>query len=107
MTRISSLPFVACALLLAAGLALAPGGYDDAPFLPGGEWRVHDPRRPPPRVVTPGATPGAPPSDAVVLFDGTTLDAWEGAKGGDAKWRLVDGAMEVNGTGSIRTKATF
>ena len=49
-------------------------GYTDTPMLPGGEWRVHDPDRPYPEVVTPGEAPGAPPSDAIVLFDGTGLD---------------------------------
>src|SRR4051794_7609909 len=31
---------------------------------------------PVPKVVTPGATIGAPPSDAIVLFDGSNLDQW-------------------------------
>lgn len=35
---------------------------------------------PEPPVVTPGEGNG-PPSDAVVLFDGTNFDAWEGARG--------------------------
>ncbi|MCC8155451.1 MAG: hypothetical protein LIP01_15490 [Tannerellaceae bacterium] len=41
---------------------------------------------PQPKVVTPGdiATHSAP-SDAVVLFDGKNLSAWESTKGGDAK----------------------
>ena len=45
-------------------------GYLDTPMLPGQPWHVHDSGRPHPRLVTPGATPGAPPSDAIVLFDG-------------------------------------
>lgn len=39
-----------------------------------------------PAVVTPGNN-GAPPSDAIVLFDGTNLDAWTGGE----KWVLRDG----------------
>lgn len=98
-----SLP-VAFALLLSS-FAWLQEGYRDTPYLPGGEWRVHDADRPVPPVVTPGVA-GAPPSDALVLFDGTNLDAWAG-DGGAARWKLADGAMEVNGTGAIRTKESF
>lgn len=82
-------------------------GYDNTPFLPDSKWRVHDGARPQPRVVTPGKTDREPPSDAIVLFDGTNLDAWTG-KGGEAAWRIENGYMEVTrGTGSIRTKQKF
>jgi hypothetical protein len=78
-----------------------PVGYTDTPMLPGGEWRVHDRDRPVPPVVSPGLH-GGPPSDAEVLFDGTDLAAWSGGP-----WALVDGAMEVNGKGDLRSKASF
>jgi len=61
-----------------------------------------------PKVVTPG-THGSPPSDAVVLFDGTNLDAWQSGED-PAKWNLISeaSAMEVKkGTGSLRTKESF
>jgi len=84
-------------------------GYDDTPFLPGSKYRVHDADRPHPRVVVPGAKPGDPPSDAIVLFDGTDLSGWVSVKdGGEAKWKVEDGYMEVvPGTGNIRTKEEF
>ena len=65
---------------------------------------------PVPPVVTPGAavSPG-PPSDAVVLFDGSTLDGW--VKAGTDKpagWTVVDGTMKVNKKGgNIETKRRF
>lgn len=82
-----------------------PIGYKDTPLLPDGKWHVHDPDRPTPAVVTPG-TGGAPPSDALVLFDGKSLAAWKSGDK-DAAWKLVDGAMEVNGTGTIETRESF
>jgi hypothetical protein len=62
---------------------------------------------PVPPIVTPGEGT-APPSDAIVLFDGTSLDQWETPDGGPAGWKLEDGAMTVvKGTGSIQTKQAF
>jgi hypothetical protein len=62
---------------------------------------------PVPLVVTPGRE-GAPPSDAVVLFDGSDLSAWSGEDGGDAGWRIEGEAMTVVPlTGSIRTRQGF
>ncbi len=60
-------------------------------------------------VITPG-NGTAPPSDALVLFDGSDFSEWESAKegGGEAKWEIADGAMTVvKGTGDIRTKKSF
>lgn len=67
-------------------------GFRDTPMLPGGKWHVHDADRPLPPIVTPGANPGQPPSDAVVLFDGTSLDKWTSAQG---PWELKDGVLTV------------
>ena len=64
---------------------------------------------PVPPKVTPGATAGAPPSDAIVLFDGKNLDAWKSARnGGPAPWKIVNGEMVIApGTGDINTKQKF
>ncbi len=62
---------------------------------------------PVPPVVSPGEA-GAPPSDAIILFDGSDLFGWEGRDGGDAPWEAVDGEMRVvPGTGDIRTREGF
>ena len=66
---------------------------------------------PEPRVVTPGATCGQPPSDAVVLFDGKNLSEWVSAQDHTpARWLVQDGTMVVNktkGVGNIETKRHF
>jgi hypothetical protein len=88
-------------------------GYDDTPILPGTNWHVHDGTRPQPKIVTPGAlccdAPVAPPSDAIILFDGTCLCGWCSASdGSEAKWKVENGYMEVvPKTGNIKTKAEF
>jgi hypothetical protein len=74
-------------------------------------WAVHDQNRPQPPRVEPGKTPGAPPSDAIVLFDGTeaALANWEHEKDkrkGD--WIVKDGALQCTpGAGYIRSKEQF
>lgn len=67
---------------------------------------------PVPKVVNPGAYPGvvAPPSDAIVLFDGKNLDQWASAKNpqAPAQWTVANGAFTVKkGTGNIQTKQSF
>ncbi|HXH50372.1 MAG TPA: hypothetical protein VNM47_13605, partial [Terriglobia bacterium] len=90
-----------------------PIGYEDTPMLPGGMWHVHDGRRPHPPVVTPGTfsnqqTPGQPPSDAIILFDGKDLSKWQSAKGGPATWKVENGYAEVvPGAGVIETREKF
>jgi hypothetical protein len=66
---------------------------------------------PVPAVVTPGSTCGAPPSDAIVLFDGKNLDEWVSAQDrSPAKWFVHDDVVTVNkaaGIGNIETKRSF
>jgi hypothetical protein len=66
-----------------------------------------DPTHAEPKVVTPGIGTSAP-SDAIVLFDGTSLSQWCSVTNEEAKWKLENGAMTVvEGTGSIFTKQSF
>jgi len=65
---------------------------------------------PVPPVVTPGATNGAPPSDAIIiLFDGKNLDEWVSAQDkSPAKWIVANGVVTVNkAAGNIETKRAF
>lgn len=56
-----------------------------------------------------GVMNSAAPSDAIVLFDGSDLDAWQSADSEEAAaWTIEDGVVTVkNGTGSIKTKQAF
>ncbi len=66
---------------------------------------------PVPNIVTPGATDGAAPSDAIILFDGKNLDQWVSAQDkSPARWIVHDGIVTVSkerGVGNIETKRTF
>jgi hypothetical protein len=94
---------LACAVLLSAATPF----FAQAPAAPKPEdtevWE------PVPTVVTPGTAATAPPSDAVVLFDGKNMDEWVTVKDkSPAKWVVADGMMTVNKTGgSIETKKSF
>lgn len=70
-------------------------------------WKIHDTDRPQPTVVSPAELPAGPPSDAYVLFDGKDLNLWLNSKNKPAQWKIENGYMEVNGTGSIQTKQSF
>ncbi len=82
--------FTAALLVLAAASSASAQEY-----LNGIEWKKPD-------IVTPGENNTAPPSDAVVLFDGKDLSHWKGAD----KWKVEDGVMVV-GKGQITSKDEF
>lgn len=88
-------------------------GYTDTPVLPGQKWRVHDIERPKPRMVTPGTTPSAPPSDAIVLFDGKDLSKWGTpsrvtGKMGPPTWIVDNGSIWARDrTGELVSKEKF
>ncbi len=54
------------------------------------------------------APPGAPPSDAVVLFDGQSLREWTFRDGSPATWPIENGAFAVvRESGGIQTRREF
>ena len=75
-------------------IATAPLKVSAEEYLSGIEWKE-------PAIIRPGAN-GSAPSDAIVLFDGCDLSAWENSD----NWRVKDGAM-ISGKGDIRTKESF
>jgi hypothetical protein len=100
----SSRPFM---LLLATMLCSAASAGAQQPVI---RWPQHTMDRPQPPVIgpAPAGRPGAPPSDAIVLFDGTDLSQWEADSGRPAGWKVDSGYMEiVAGSGDIHTKRGF
>lgn len=64
--------------------------------------------QPVPKIVTPGVTAIAAPSDAIILFGGTDASAWKGKDGGAVKWKIADGAITIDpAVGDITTKQSF
>jgi len=84
-------------------------GYTDTPFLPGSKWRVHDKERPQPIKVAPGHGDllVQPPSDAIVLFDGTNLNRWSGVQEARVRKGINDGVFNILETGTLTTIEEF
>lgn len=84
-----------------------PIGYSDTPLIvEGGKWKVHDIDRPRPEPVKPGDKPGAPPADAVILFDGKDVSKFVGKDGAECPWKIENGELIVAG-GDIWSKESF
>lgn len=88
---------------------------------PGGKYAQGDMKRPRPPVITPpgfsnDASPGNPPSDAIVLFNGRDLSHWTSSPRKDSpdpadtspKWKIQGGFMEiVPKSGALVSKEKF
>lgn len=79
---------ISCAVLVAG-----------AGIVSSGEW-VSGIRWAEPVVVTPGTNPGDPPCDALVLFDGKSLDQFQGGE----KWVIENGYAIAKGGGFHRKR---
>jgi hypothetical protein len=92
---------VGAAVVLVSSLATASAQAPDPKATE--QWE------PVPAVVTPGTTDSAPPSDAIVLFDGRNLDQWVMTNDHTpARWKVADGVITVDKTtGNIETRQSF
>jgi len=100
---------------VAPAAAQGVASTDSAPS----RWRQHELNRPHAPPVAPASTLGAPPADALVLFDGRDLSAFvaagrPAAPGAPAvaptpaTWKVENGYVEVvPRSGSLRTKESF
>jgi hypothetical protein len=89
------LPAVALVATIIVFFATFRGLAQTGEYLSGIKWEE-------PPVVAPGKTEADPPSDAIVLFDGKDLSAWENGE----NWIVKDG-VAIIGKGDIRTKQSF
>ena len=98
MTTATVLPVWAALGLFAASSALAQSRPEDTEV-----WK------PVPVVVAPGAVAGAPPSDAIILFDGRDLAQWVSSQDkSPAAWSVAGGVLTVDKTrGNIETRRGF
>jgi hypothetical protein len=120
MHRMRKAPFFAFAILITS--AALVGAQQQPPAAPAQQQPTAAQPQPPkakpedtevwepvPPVVTPGATNDAPPSDAIILFDGKNLDEWVSVKDKTpAKWTVAEGILTVDKkAGNIETKRSF
>jgi hypothetical protein len=110
-------PALACVLTLPAFAQTPAAGAAQTPAATGAQTTAKPSPKdtevwePVPPVVTPGDTSGAPPSDAIVLFDGKNLDQWVSTRDkSPANWTVANGVMTVvkkPAGNNIETKRSF
>jgi hypothetical protein len=89
--RRTAIVAASCFVLVSLGVTAVVASKE---YISGKVW-------PEPKVITPGSSTKAP-SDAIVLFDGKDMSAWEG---GD-KWKIADNAATAYG-GGVTSKQSF
>ncbi|MCW1736190.1 3-keto-disaccharide hydrolase [Anaerorudis cellulosivorans] len=101
MKKISIIPIL---LLLPAYIVVAQtkGAMEMKPEM----TEIWDPEVP---IVKSGKTLSEPPTDAIILFDGSDLSKeWTNSKGEKPTWKVENGCLTVlKGAGDIKTKRVF
>ena len=99
--------FLSITVIAAISLSNAYAQVATKPTAPKGDPKLTEFWTPVPEVITPG-NGSAAPSDAIILFDGKTLDAFTTEKGQPAGWEVKDGIATIKpASGSIITKQEF
>lgn len=112
MNRLNKTFLVLTVTLATSGALAADGAFFGDPPDDHHPWAVHDQNRPMPPVVTPAANISQPPSDAIVLFDGTEAsfyENWQHNRPADEReqdWIVVEGALQsMRGAGKLSSIA--
>lgn len=90
---LNRMTLIALAALTCAWSPMMTGSAEE--YLNGIKWQA-------PPIITPGDKDSDPPSDAIVLFDGTDLSKWNNSE----NWKVEDG-VAYSGKGKIVTKEEF
>ena len=112
MNRLNKTFLILTVTLATSGALAAKSAFFGDPPDNHHPWAVHDHNRPLPPVVTPAANIAQPPSDAIVLFDGTEASFHENwrhnrpADERDQDWIVVEGALQsMRGAGKLSSIA--
>ena len=112
MNRFNKTFSILTVTLATSGALVANGAFFGDPPDDHHPWAVHDQNRPMPPVVTPAANIAQPPSDAIVLFDGTKAsfhENWQHNRPADEReqnWIVIEGALQsMRGAGNLSSLA--
>jgi hypothetical protein len=96
-------------MVIASGLRAAEPKLSGGANVANADAKATEQWEPIPAVVSPGAADGAPPSDAIVLFDGRNLEQWVSTEDhSPARWKIAGGVITVEkSAGNIETRQSF
>jgi hypothetical protein len=107
--QLHSLPALLLVLILSVSTTIKPTNAQERQTAAEiyGRAAITELWEPEPKLIQPGSAQTAP-SDATVLFDGSSLAAWESVDGDEVQWLNEDGVLIVEpGSGLIKTKENF